>query len=96
MPNEAEVFGLPKVVIDFKTKGSLDSYVGYNTAYLVLEGTDEAVNVDPVFTVQVIDIRELRHLVDMADDAGVNVDDIINGRDLSGRTRSRGNRNKFT
>ncbi len=76
----------PEWNIDFKTKGSLDSYVGYNTAYLVLEGTDEAVNVDPVFTVQVIDIRELRHLVDMANDAGVNVDDIINGRDLSGST----------
>ncbi|MDO4831633.1 MAG: hypothetical protein Q4A46_09195, partial [Clostridia bacterium] len=58
----------------------------HNTAYTVIEGSNQAENLNPVFTIQVIDMRELRTLADMAAAANVSITDITGGRDLSGNT----------
>ena len=76
----------PEWQIEFESSGSLEDMTTYNTAYTVLEGENEAVNVNPVFTIRVIDMRELRTLVNMANNVGVDITDITGSRDLSGNT----------
>ncbi len=77
----------PEWNIEFESRGSIGSnFSTYNTAYTVLEGEDEAINVNPVFTIQIIDLRELITLVDMANEVGVDVSSVTNGRDLTGNT----------
>lgn len=78
----------PTWQIEFTSRGAGIGYTAetHNTAYTVIDGSDEAENLNPVFTIRVIDMRELRTLVDMADNAGVDITDITGGRDLSGNT----------
>ena len=78
----------PEWQIEFSSRGAGVGYSveTHNTAYTVIEGESEAQNLDPVFTIQVIDMRELRTLVDMANDVGVDITDITGNRDLSGNT----------
>jgi len=78
----------PTWQIEFTSRGAGIGYTQetHNTAYTVIQGESEAQNLNPVFTIQVIDMRELRTLVNMANDTGVDVTDITGGRDLSGNT----------
>ncbi|MBR0540966.1 MAG: FIVAR domain-containing protein [Clostridia bacterium] len=78
----------PTWQIEFTSRGAGIGYTAetHNTAYTVIDGSDEAENLNPVFTIRVIDMRELRTLANMADAAGIDITDITGGRDLSGNT----------
>ena len=78
----------PEWQIEFTSRGAGVGYTleSHNTAYTVIDGSDEAENLNPVFTIRVIDMRELRTLANMADAAEIDITDITGGRDLSGNT----------
>ena len=78
----------PEWQIEFTSRGAGVGYTleSHNTAYTVIEGENEAQNLDPVLTIRVIDMRELRTLVNMANAANVDITDITGGRDMSGNT----------
>ena len=78
----------PEWQIEFTSRGAGIGYTteSHNTAYTVIDGSDEAENLDPVLTIRVIDMRELRTLADMAAAENIAINDITGGRDLSGNT----------
>ena len=61
-----------------------DSYHNYYMDALSYNNSTD--NYDPVFTIQVIDLREVRTLISIAQDLGLTVSDYTGGRDFSGAT----------
>gem|GEM_PF-1004639 len=60
---------------------------GYTNYYMDALNYDGNVgNYDPVFTIRVIDLREVNHLIDIAEAEGLTVSDYTGGRDFSGAT----------
>ena len=75
----------PEWTMEVRTRSS--SFGGYsNYQMYALNYDGSVINADPVFTIQVIDLRELKTLVSMAGDLNIDVSDIVASRDLSGAT----------
>jgi hypothetical protein len=78
----------PTWEIKFTSRGAGIGYTQetHYTSYTVIDGESEAQNLNPVFTIRVIDMRELRTLVNMANAANINITDITQNRDLTGNS----------